>query len=239
MAEAGVCTTQTSRLVRMVGVCIKRNFCDALPYSAGMCRGCAVLCCADGRTPLVACSRLFCFCFCFSCARSTSAHLAARMVYTAEFEFGDIEGRNVLDLGCGTGMLGIAASILGAGTVTGLDVDDGALRAAAENADCMDVGMDLVCCDVARNPCVPGTCVSVTHTNCTPWSCRTEEALMPSPLLYGYLRVGDLLPRSRLDRYSGKSDTSTQNPLRTLTLQKTATTGRLTNVTNLTHRLTD
>lgn len=79
------------------------------------------------------------------------------MVYTAEFEFGDIEGRNVLDLGCGTGMLGIAASILGAGTVTGLDVDDGALRAAAENAECMDVDMDLVCCDVARNPCVPST----------------------------------------------------------------------------------
>lgn len=79
------------------------------------------------------------------------------MVYTAEFEFGDIEGRNVLDLGCGTGMLGIAASILGAGTVTGLDVDEGALAAAAENADCMDVDMDFVCCDVARNPCVPGT----------------------------------------------------------------------------------
>lgn len=78
------------------------------------------------------------------------------MVYTAEFEFGDIEGRNVLDLGCGTGMLGIAAGILGAATVTGLDVDSGALRTAAENADDMGVDMDLVCCDVARNPCVPG-----------------------------------------------------------------------------------
>eukprot|EP00752_Nemacystus_decipiens_P010035 g8948.t1 len=86
---------------------------------------------------------------------STSAHLAARMVFTAEFEFGDIEDRNVLDLGCGTGMLGIAASILGAGSVTGLDIDDEALRVAAENAECMDVGMDLVCCDIARNPCVP------------------------------------------------------------------------------------
>lgn len=33
------------------------------------------------------------------CVCSTSAHLAARMVYTAEFEFGDIEDRSVLDLG--------------------------------------------------------------------------------------------------------------------------------------------
>lgn len=78
------------------------------------------------------------------------------MVYTAEFEFGDIEGRNVLDLGCGTGMLGIAAGILGAAMVTGLDVDSEALVAAAKNADDMGIDMGLVCCDVARNPCVPG-----------------------------------------------------------------------------------
>lgn len=87
---------------------------------------------------------------------STSAHLAARMVYTAEFEFGDIDGRTVLDLGCGTGMLGIAAGILGAGAVVGLDVDPGALAAAAENASDMDVEMELVCCDVSRNPYLPG-----------------------------------------------------------------------------------
>lgn len=78
------------------------------------------------------------------------------MVYTAEFEFGDIDGRAVLDLGCGTGMLGIAAGMLGAGTVVGLDVDAGALAAAAENALDMDVDMDLVCCDVSQVPCVPG-----------------------------------------------------------------------------------
>ncbi|CAM9519175.1 unnamed protein product [Laminaria digitata] len=78
------------------------------------------------------------------------------MVYTAEFEFGDIDGRAVLDLGCGTGMLGIAAGMLGAGTVVGLDVDAGALAAAAENASDMDVDMDLVCCDVSQVPCVPG-----------------------------------------------------------------------------------
>lgn len=79
------------------------------------------------------------------------------MVYTAEFEFGDIEGRNVLDLGCGTGMLGIAAGILGAGNVVGLDIDPGALSAASENAEAMDVDMDLVCCDVASIPCLPGS----------------------------------------------------------------------------------
>lgn len=53
-------------------------------------------------------------------------------------------------------MLGIAAGILGASAVVGLDVDSAALAAAAENADSMDVDLDLVCCDVARSPCQAG-----------------------------------------------------------------------------------
>lgn len=78
------------------------------------------------------------------------------MVYTAEFEFGDVEGRTVLDLGCGTGMLGIAAGMLGAGIVVGHDIDPRALAIAAENASNMDLDLDLVCCDVAQSSCVPG-----------------------------------------------------------------------------------
>lgn len=78
------------------------------------------------------------------------------MVYTAHFQFGDIEDKAVLDLGCGTGMLGIAAAILGAGAVVGVDVSEIGLAAAAENAMEMDVNMDLVHCDVVRNPCQGG-----------------------------------------------------------------------------------
>lgn len=78
------------------------------------------------------------------------------MVYTAQFEFGDIEDRAVLDLGCGTGVLGIAAAILGAGTVVGVNVSEVGLAAAGENASEMDVDMDLVLGDVARDSCVAG-----------------------------------------------------------------------------------
>jgi ribosomal protein L11 methylase PrmA len=38
--------------------------------------------------------------------------------------------RSVLDLGCGTGMLSIAAAIMGAGHVLGVDVDASALAVA-------------------------------------------------------------------------------------------------------------
>jgi predicted RNA methylase len=66
--------------------------------------------------------------------------------------------RNVLDMGCGTGILGIAAALLGAGHVLGIDVDAGALAVAAANIDTMEVDetVDLLCCDV-RSCALRGT----------------------------------------------------------------------------------
>ena len=43
-------------------------------------------------------------------------------------------GCSVLDYGCGSGILGIAAAKLGAGDVLGVDIDPAALTAAADNA---------------------------------------------------------------------------------------------------------
>ena len=44
------------------------------------------------------------------------------------------DGQTVLDYGCGSGVLAIAAKRLGAGSVIGVDVDPNALRASRENA---------------------------------------------------------------------------------------------------------
>lgn len=49
----------------------------------------------------------------------TSAQLAARIVHAAH-GLGDVEGRVVLDLGCGGGVLAIAAALLGAQHVVSL-----------------------------------------------------------------------------------------------------------------------
>lgn len=45
------------------------------------------------------------------------------------------KGQSVLDYGCGSGILGIAAAKLGAGTAVGVDIDEKALEAAAQNAE--------------------------------------------------------------------------------------------------------
>ncbi|CAG0967749.1 Ribosomal protein L11 methyltransferase [Rhodocyclaceae bacterium] len=52
-------------------------------------------------------------------------------------------GETVLDYGCGSGILGIAAAKLGAGSVLGVDIDDKALEAARDNAGRNAVTLDL------------------------------------------------------------------------------------------------
>ncbi|MBT8083115.1 MAG: 50S ribosomal protein L11 methyltransferase [Gammaproteobacteria bacterium] len=51
----------------------------------------------------------------------------------------DLEGRSVLDYGCGSGILAIAALKLGAGSATGMDIDPQAALATRENAAANDV----------------------------------------------------------------------------------------------------
>ncbi|MCX7164754.1 MAG: 50S ribosomal protein L11 methyltransferase [Rhodocyclales bacterium] len=50
---------------------------------------------------------------------------------------------SVLDYGCGSGILGIAAAKLGAASVLGVDIDDNALTAARDNAANNSVTLDL------------------------------------------------------------------------------------------------
>ena len=54
------------------------------------------------------------------------------------------QGASVLDYGCGSGILAIAAGRLGAGRVTGVDIDRQAVAAARENARVNGVAADFV-----------------------------------------------------------------------------------------------
>lgn len=50
------------------------------------------------------------------------------------------KGDSVLDVGCGSGILGIATLLLGAENAVGVDIDEVAVRTAAENAEINGVG---------------------------------------------------------------------------------------------------
>lgn len=53
---------------------------------------------------------------------STPATIAADLVWNA-YGLGDIDGMNILDLGCGTGIFAIASSLMGASYSLGVDID--------------------------------------------------------------------------------------------------------------------
>ncbi|AMK14992.1 METTL5 family protein [Methanobrevibacter olleyae] len=60
---------------------------------------------------------------------STPATIAADLIWNA-YSLGDIEDRNILDLGCGTGIFSIASSLMGAKFSLGLDIDEESISLA-------------------------------------------------------------------------------------------------------------
>jgi putative methylase len=88
----------------------------------------------------------------------TPARIAADMLYTA-YGFGDIGGKHIIDLGCGTGVFSIGACLLGAEKVLGLDKDDGALGIAIRNAASNNCAVDFICEDVSDASGKYDTCV--------------------------------------------------------------------------------
>ncbi len=64
----------------------------------------------------------------------TNPDIAAEILWSAKMN-GDIEGKTIADLGCGTGILGISAILLGAKKVFFVDVDESALMLAKKNLE--------------------------------------------------------------------------------------------------------
>lgn len=60
-------------------------------------------------------------------------------------------GLSMLDYGCGSGILAIAAAKLGADPVVGVDIDPLAIRVSAENANMNDVRIDVMHVDALAN----------------------------------------------------------------------------------------
>jgi putative methylase len=87
---------------------------------------------------------------------ATPADLASHVVHAAALA-GDVEGRTVVDLGAGTGMLALAAALSGARRVVGVELDPGALATARANERRVDpfVRVDWVRGDATRLPVCP------------------------------------------------------------------------------------
>ena len=94
-----------------------------------------------------------------------------------------VPGATVLDYGCGSGILGIAAAKLGAGSVVGVDIDRAALTAAADNAARNGVAMRLA---------HSGDALDETF-DCVVANILTNPLMLLAPLLTSRLKLGGRL----------------------------------------------
>jgi len=81
------------------------------------------------------------------------AESAAQMAYVAAQVNPDIRGKKVVDLGCGSGILAIASSLLGARWVVGVDIDKDAIKIAKVNDEKASAHVDLIVGDIK---CIAG-----------------------------------------------------------------------------------
>lgn len=86
----------------------------------------------------------------------TPPEIAAHIVHVADLQE-DLADRTVIDLGTGTGMLGIAAALRGASAVVGVELDRDPLETARENERKVGTTTDIdwVLADATRAPLAP------------------------------------------------------------------------------------
>ncbi|KAJ4952290.1 hypothetical protein NE237_029122 [Protea cynaroides] len=106
----------------------------------------------------------------------TGPHIATRMFYMAENSFGHIGGNFVADFGCGCGTLSVAAALLGAEYVMGIDIDSQSLEIASLNAEDLDLDINLIQRDI-RNSTWRGSVVDTITMN-PPFGTRKKGADM-------------------------------------------------------------
>ncbi len=78
----------------------------------------------------------------------TPANIAADVLWEA-LGAGDIEGKDVIDLGCGNGILAIGAMLLGARHAVGIDIDPEAIKVAKQAAADTGVSVEFLEADVS------------------------------------------------------------------------------------------
>ncbi|MEF8848761.1 MAG: METTL5 family protein [Candidatus Thermoplasmatota archaeon] len=80
---------------------------------------------------------------------STPAIIAADIIYNA-YQIGDIENKEILDLGCGTGIFSIAAATMNAKKVIGVDIDKKSIEIAKKQAEKNNLAIKFINKDISK-----------------------------------------------------------------------------------------
>jgi len=104
---------------------------------------------------------------------STPAEIAADVIWEANGA-GDIEGKDIIDLGCGNGIFAVGAMLMGAHHAVGIDIDPEAVKVSEQNAAESGVGIEFFESDVVK---VKGSFDTVLMN--PPFGAQTKHADRP------------------------------------------------------------
>lgn len=82
-------------------------------------------------------------------AFGTGHHATTSQMMRYVLDIEDIDGKSVIDMGTGTGILAILCKMRGAGTVTGFEIDPRAFENAVENAALNNEAISFICGDAS------------------------------------------------------------------------------------------
>ncbi len=145
-------------------------------------------------------------------AYTLDAVSAAEIAYITGRVNDDVRKKNVIDLGCGTGVLAISASLLGARFVVGVDIDKDAVKVAKENAEIAGAKVEFVINDLS---CVVGRFdTAVMNPPFGSWRRGADvqflkKALEISGVVYSLHKRGDLnreFLRRKIQFFGGRVD---------------------------------
>jgi ribosomal protein L11 methyltransferase len=127
-------------------------------------------------------------------AFGTGAHATTRLCLELMLGLAAPGSGEFLDLGCGSGVLAIAAARLGWEPVAGVDFDPLAVSAAAENASVNGVSIDVGLHDLRRDPVVvaPTVCANLLRPLLLTWASRLRGASeLPERVIASGLLAGE------------------------------------------------
>lgn len=98
-------------------------------------------------------------------AFGTGHHATTSQMMRYVLDIEDVEGKTVIDMGTGTGILAILCKMRGAGKVDGIEIDPGAFENAVENAALNSQAIGFICGDASALADLPPADIFLANIN--------------------------------------------------------------------------